>query len=387
MRRVAVVTTSRADYGLLRPVMCAIASASDLELLPIVAGMHLVPELGHTHRAVAQDGFVAAETVEMLLASDTPRGVAKSIGVGVLAFADAWARLRPDLIVVLGDRFEVLAAAVAALPLTIPVAHLHGGEVTRGAIDEQTRHALTKLSHLHFVAAEPFRRRLLQMGEEPWRVTVSGAPGLDELLQHADLSQEELGASLDLDLDVPTLLVTFHPATLEPGAGVAQAQALAAALAQSGAPCVVTAPNADAGGRAVGDVLRAFVAADPAHRRYVESLGSRRYASLMRHAAAMVGNSSSGLIEAPSFALPAVNVGSRQDGRLRGANVIDTPPTTPSIAAAIARALAPDLRATLATLPNPYGDGHAAPRIVEVLRTAELGPALVCKGFVDLTPL
>ncbi|GMV41773.1 MAG: UDP-N-acetyl glucosamine 2-epimerase [Myxococcales bacterium] len=385
MRRVAVLTTSRADYGLLRPVMRAIVAAPDLELLPVVAGMHLVPELGHTHRAIEEDGFVAVETVEMLLASDTGRGVAKSIGVGILGYADAWARLRPDLLVVLGDRFEVLAAAVSALPLRLPVAHIHGGEVTRGAIDEQARHALTKLSHLHFVAAEEFRRRVLQMGEEPWRVIVSGAPGLDELLGNATLSREELGAFLGMDLREPPLLVTWHPPTLEePTAAVAQAVVLVASLEVLGVPCVVTAPNADAGGRAVADVLRSFVARAPERRCFVESLGSCRYASLMRHAAAMVGNSSSGLLEAPSFGLPAVNVGSRQEGRLRGRNVIDAAPTTDAIGAAIARALDPTFRAALAGAPNPYGDGHAAERIVAALTTVELGPTLLRKGFADL---
>lgn len=383
MRTIGVVTSSRADYGIYRPLLQALAADPELDLALYVTGMHLVPEHGLTLTAIEADGFPIAERIEGLLADDSACGIAESMGLTTLGFARAFARSRPDLLLVLGDRFEMHAAALAALPFNLTMAHIHGGELTAGAIDDALRHSLTKLSHLHFVATEAYAARVRQLGEEPWRVTVSGAPGLDALAGFVPLADRELERRIGLPLDPAPLLVTFHPVTLSPGQVEEQVGELLAALDQSGLPVVFTAPNADAGGRRIAAMLTEHVATR-ANTRLVTSLGSAGYFSLMARAAAMVGNSSSGLIEAPSFALPVVNIGDRQEGRVRGANVLDVGHGREEIAVAIARAIAPAFRQGLVGRPNPYGDGRAAGRILEVLKTISLDGRLLKKRFCDL---
>jgi UDP-hydrolysing UDP-N-acetyl-D-glucosamine 2-epimerase len=320
--------------------------------------------------------------VEFTAVSDAAVDVAAGAGDAVAGFARGFARGQPDLLVLLGDRLEMLAAAVAALPLVIPVAHLHGGEVTEGAIDEQARHALTKLAHLHFPAAEAYAQRIIQMGEEPWRVHCVGAPGLDRLARLPVLSRAELARRIGLPLRRPTLVVTFHPVTLEPGETGSHADELAAALASVEGDVVITYPGADASHAVVIERLEALAAARPG-TRMVPTLGDESYGALLREADVMVGNSSSGLIEAPFFGLPVVNVGMRQRGRLRAANVIDVGHGREEIIAGIRRALDPGFRESLRGLVNPYGDGRAAPRIAEVLGAVTLGQGLVHKRFVD----
>ncbi len=381
-RSIGVVTVSRSDYGHLTPVLGEIRRAPDLELGLYVAGMHLEPDFGLTVREIEADGWPVWARVPMEETDDTPAGIARSTARGVEGFARAFAVRRPDLLLVLGDRFEMLAAAVAALPFAIPVAHIHGGEVTEGAIDEQMRHAITKLSHLHLASAERHARRIAQMGEEDWRIHVTGAPGLDRLGAHPVLSHDELARELGLAERGPWIVVTFHPATLELEDPGAQVEELLAALTDAPGALVMTYPNADTAGRAIAERLERF-AAGRARCRLVKSLGERLYVSLLAHADVMVGNSSSGLIEAPTFALPVVNIGLRQHGRLRGANVIDVEPRRAEILAGLTRALHPAFRAQLAGAPNPYGDGRAAPRIVRVLREASLDRRLVQKRFVD----
>ncbi len=377
-RRIGVVTVSRSDWGHLVPVLEEMRGTPDVGLLLFVAGMHLVPDFGLTVREIEAAGWSITERIAMLEADDSPEGVAVSLGRGVGGFARAYTRQRPDLLVVLGDRFEMLAAAAAALPFALPVAHIHGGEVSEGAIDNQIRNAITKLAHLHFASAEEHARRIRAMGEEPWRIHATGAPGLDRLAALATLSREELARALDLPDARPWLVVTFHPVTLEHGDTGAHVDELLAALDKVEGTRVVTYPNADTAGRTIIRRLEEVAARDR-HVRLVRNLGDRLYLSLLRHADAMVGNSSSGLIEAPSFGLPVVNVGSRQQGRLRGPNVIDVPPERDAILRGIEAALAPGLRARLAGAPNPYGDGHASGRIVRVLREVELGARLVQK--------
>lgn len=381
-KRVGVVTVSRSDYGHLCPVLSEIRGAPDLELALFVSGSHLAPRFGETVRLIEADGWPVAERVDTLLDSDAPLAIAGSVGRGVTAFAEAFERQRPDVVVVLGDRFEMLSAAAAALPLTLPVAHLHGGEITEGAIDEQIRHAITKLAHLHFAAAEPYARRIAQMGEEAWRIHCVGAPGLDRFRTMTFLPRRALGERLGLPLARPVLLVTFHPAALEFGDPAAQTNELLAALSRFDVEIVLTSPGADASSHRIIERLRAF-AADHGNARFLASLGEDVYCSLLREAGTMVGNSSSALIEAPSFRLPAVNVGDRQRGRLRAANVVDVGHGRDEIAAGIEKALDPAFRRSLDGLRNPYGDGHAAPRIVKVLREVELGPRLVRKAFAD----
>lgn len=383
MRTIGVVTVSRSDYGIYLPVLRRIQQEPDLRLQLIVSGMHLSPEFGLTVRAVEEDGFPIADRVEMLLASDSPEAVAKSMGIGTIGFAQAYARLRADILLVLGDRFEMHAAVVASVPFKIPVGHIHGGEVTEGATDEGLRHSITKLSHLHFVATEEYGQRVRQMGEESWRVVVSGAPGLDAFQSLTPLSRGDLEARLGLDLAEPPLLVTYHPVTLEYERTGWQVRQLLTALDKAGSPMVFTAPNADVSGRTISSLVQEFVRTHP-RARFVANLGSQAYFSLMRCAAAMVGNSSSGIIEAAAFELPVVNIGTRQKGRVRARNVIDVGYEADAIARAIAQALSPEFRASLAGLKNPYGDGHAANRIVRVLSEITLGDALVVKRFCDL---
>lgn len=381
MRTVAVVTVARSDYGLYRPILWRVHEHPSMRLHLVAAAMHLAAEFG-TVRDIEADGFQIAERVEMTTASDRPEGAAESMSMGLMRFADAFMRARPDLVLVLGDRFEMFAAAAAALPLRIPVAHIHGGELTQGAIDDALRHAMTKLSHLHFVATEVYGRRVRQMGEEPWRVMVTGSPAVDNVLATRPLSREELTARYGVTTDPPPLLVTYHPVTLEYESTDRQVEALLAALWAVKRSVVFTAPNADPGGRRIRQRLAAFAAAHP-WARLVDHFGSEGYTGMMAASAAMVGNSSSGLIEAPSFGLPVVNIGRRQDGRVRARNVIDVADDREAIAAGIRMALSAEFRAGLAGLRNPYGDGHAAQRIVEALAQVDLH-RLIPKRFADL---
>lgn len=384
MRTIAVVTTARSDYGIYLPVLRAIANDPTLQLRVVAGGMHLAPEFGSTVTQIERDGFAIGDRVEMLLSSDTPHGTAKSMAIGVLGFAEAFARNRPDVILVLGDRFEMHAAALAALPFGIPVAHIHGGEVTEGAIDEALRHGITKMAHLHFAATEEYAARIRRMGEEPWRVTVSGAPALDNIEIEPVMAAAELSARFGVPFDEPPLLVTFHPVTRQYERTLAKIDALLQALGDAAFPVVFTMPNADAGGRLVAQQIGAFA---ETHERahVVENFGPHGYFSAMRAARAMVGNSSSGIIEAASFKLPVVNIGERQAGRTRAANVIDVAQdeNPGAILGAIRKATDPSFRAALNGLTNPYGSGDAAQRIVTVLRETPLDEKLLMKRFYD----
>ena len=383
MRTIGLVTVARSDYGIYRPVLRRIRDDPQLRLLLIAGGSHLSPQFGNTVDAIEDDGFRVDERVEMLLSSDTPEGISKSIGLGVVGFAQAYARSLPDILLVLGDRFEMLAAASAALPFKVPIAHIHGGESTQGAIDESIRHAITKMSHLHFASTEAYARRIIQMGEEPWRVTVSGAPALDDIHEAEQMSPAELESRFGLDLSSPPLLVTYHPVTLEYEQTEAQVTELLAALEASGIPVVFTHPNADTENRAIVALIEAFAASHPGSR-IVVNLGTRAYFSLMRCAAAMVGNSSSGIIEAASFELPVVNVGNRQLGRIRPRNVIDVDYSRDAILDGIREATSAPFKSSLSDLVNPYGDGHAAARIVDTLKSVPLDGNLIVKRFHDI---
>lgn len=384
LRTIGVVTTSRADYGYYRPLLHRIREDPELELQLFVTGMHLAPEFGLTVRDIEADGFPIAERVEMLLASDTPEAIAKSMGLGTIGFAQAFARTRPDILVLLGDRFEMHAAAVASLSSAIPLAHIGGGDSTEGAFDESLRHSITKMSHLHFASRKHYAERIIQMGEEPWRVTISGAPSLDNLRDLAWLSRSELEARFGLDLEAPPLLVTYHPVTLEYEATESQVTELLAALDKVGGPVVFTYPNADTWGRIICRLIEGYVISH-ANARVVVNLGPRAYFSLLNHCVAMVGNSSSGIIEAASFRLPVVNIGNRQRGRLHGPNVVDVGYDRDAIVGGIRKALEPRFRALLADLVNSYGDGHASERIVAVLKQVSLEKILTLKRFHEMT--
>jgi len=383
-RRIAVVTTTRADFGIYRPLLRRLADDAGVVLRVIAGGMHLRPEFGMTVDEILEAGFDVAARVDLLSGDDSPAGIAGAMARATRGFAEAYAALAADIVVILGDRFEMHAAAVAAQPLRLPLAHLHGGELTLGALDDSFRHSMTKLSHLHFVAADDFRRRVLQMGEEPWRVVTCGALGLDNLIDTPPLADPELEARIGLPLAPAPLLVTVHPETRDPAPAGEQAAPLLEALDEAGLPVVFTAPNADAGGREIRRRMEDYVAAHPA-ARLVDSLGTPAYFALMARAAAMVGNSSSGIIEAASLGLPVVNVGDRQRGRPRAANVIDAPRRAAAIGAAIRRATSETFRASLAGLRNPYAaDRPAAEIIHRVLVSVALDEGLLNKGFVDL---
>lgn len=383
MRTIGVVTVARSDYGIYRPILRRIHADPDLRLQLYVSGTHLSPEFGTTVVDIERDGYPIAARVEMLLSSDSPEGMAKSAGLGTVGFAQAFTHARPDLLVVLGDRLEMLAAAIAALPFGIPMAHIHGGESTEGAIDDAIRPCLTKLSHLHFVSTDAYRRRVIQLGEEPWRVSVSGAPGLDNLSDIAPLSQEQLASVVGLPMEPAPLLVTFHPVTREPEHTATHIHELLTALERVNRAAVFTYPNSDTHGRLIIAAINEY-ARSHANVRVLPNLGTETYFSLMSHAAAMVGNSSSGIVEAASVGLPVVNVGRRQRGRIRGRNVIDVACAAPDIEGAVRRAIDPQFRRSLDGLVNPYGDGGAAPRIVEVLKSVALGAELLVKKFHDL---
>jgi UDP-hydrolysing UDP-N-acetyl-D-glucosamine 2-epimerase len=384
MRTIGVVTTGRADYGIYTPVLRLIQADPELKLHLIVSGMHLSPEFGMTVNLILSDGFEIGDRVETLLSSDSPEGIAKSMGLAVIGFSQVYARSEIDLLVVLGDRFEMHAAALAAIPFKLPVAHIHGGEITHGAIDDALRHSMTKLSHLHFTGTQEYARRVVQLGEEPWRVFHAGAPSLDNLSLVKILNRKQIGQRFDLHLgDGPFLLVTFHPVTLEYEDTEWQVRELLAALDELNLPSVFTMPNADTYGRVIRGMIREFVDAHPSSRA-VESLGTQGYFSLMTLANAMVGNSSSGMVEAGSFELPVVNIGTRQSGRVSGANVIHVDYACEAVISGITKAISPEFRASLKGMQNPYGCGDAARKIVQVLKEVEIDQKLVLKYFHDL---
>ena len=382
MITVGAVTVSRSDYGIYSPILRRISSDSRFRLALFVGGTHLLDEFARTIETVRADGFDVEDTVDYLLHSDSPHGIAKSMALATLGFADAFRRSRPDILLVLGDRFDMFAAASAAFPQGIPLAHIHGGELSAGALDDSFRHALTKMSHVHFVAAEEFRNRVLQLGEEPWRVHVSGAPSLDNIADVPLMGAKALEESLGMSLEERPVLVTFHPETLSRVSAVKEIDELLAALDAAGKPAVFTHPNADAEGSVIRRRLDEY-AADRPRTKVFASLGVRRYFSLMRVAAAMVGNSSSGIIEAASFGLPVVNIGGRQAGRMHGVNVVDVPCERKAIADAIAAVTLPAFLEVCQSMSNPYGDGRAAERIVDVLGSVDLD-RLRSKRFVDI---
>ena len=382
-RKICVVTGTRAEFGLLRWLMQEIQGEPGLELQVVATGMHLSPEFGLTYREVEQAGFAIDAKVEMLLSADTASAVTKSMGLGLIGFADAYARLAPDLIVVLGDRFEILAAASAALIAGIPVAHLHGGETTEGAFDEAIRHSITKMSHLHFVAAEDYRRRVIQLGEQPERVFLVGGLGIDAIKRITLLEREALEASLDFKLGRKNLLITFHPVTLEGASSQQQMAELLVALGElTDTNLIFTMPNADTGGRELAAMVDAFVASHGNARVY-SSLGQLRYLSCMQYVDGVVGNSSSGLAEAPSMGIGTINIGDRQKGRLSASSVIDCAPTAAGIREALAKLYDPAFRSTLGETVNPYGNGGASKKIVEALSTYPIDN-LLKKSFYDI---
>lgn len=380
-RKICVVTGSRADYGLLYWLMKDIASDPELELLIAATGMHLSAEFGLTYRVIENDGFAIHEKIEMLLSGDSPAATAKSVGLGVMGFGDAFARLAPDWVVLLGDRYETFAAAQAALFAGIPVAHIAGGDTTEGSYDEAMRHGITKMAHLHFVTNAVAERRVRQLGEDPRRIFNFGSPGIDYIKRLRLLTREQVESQLGFRLRAHNLLITFHPATLDTEPSTAQlAQLLKAldGLDTGNTGLIFTKPNADTGGRALAGLVEEFVASRP-NARVFTSLGQTLYLSVMSYVDAIVGNSSSGIYEAPSLGKPTVNIGDRQKGRPQADSIINCRPVAAEIERAVQEALRRDCRG----IQNPYGDGDASRRILAEIKRVSMPRALLKKHFHD----
>ena len=383
MRKICVVTGTRAEYGLLRWVMEGIRNSPKLELQVIATGMHLSPEFGLTYREIEKDGFRIDHKVEMLLSSDTPVGVTKSMGLGIIGFADALDELKPDLLLVLGDRYEIFASSSSAMIARIPIAHLHGGEATEGSIDEAIRHSVTKMSHLHFVATEEYQQRVIQLGENPERVFQVGGLGIDNIHKLKLLKKVELEKSLGFKFGRKNLLVTFHPVTLEIETVSEQMDELLGALEKlENVHIVFTMPNADTGGRILFKMIEDFVSKNPSSKAFT-SLGQTRYLSCLNHVDGVIGNSSSGLSEAPTFKIGTINIGDRQRGRMKARSVIDCEPNEPAISSAIKKLYSSDFQNKLTTVKNPYGCGGASESIVNILNEVSLD-GLLKKKFNNL---
>ncbi|HEV8421787.1 MAG TPA: UDP-N-acetylglucosamine 2-epimerase [Chthoniobacterales bacterium] len=376
-RKIAVLTTSRADYSHLYWPLKDLAARPDVDLRIIAMGSHLSPEFGRTIQEIENDGFAIDARIECLLSSDTDVGMAKTIGVATLSLADTLGSMRPDLLLLIADRYEMLAPAAVALALRIPIAHIEGGEISEGAIDDAVRNALTKMSHLHFTSTIRARQRVIAMGEEEWRVHHAGAPSLDHLRRNTLLRREQLESQLQIDLSRASILVAYHPVTIERDT-LLETDELFSALAALPDQIIFCHPNADAGSRALIERAGLFLAAEKRARSFV-NLAPLVYWSLLRQMTLMLGNSSSGIMETPSFSLPTVNVGLRQQGRERARNVLDADPDSASILNAVRRAKSTEFHDSLAEMTNPYGDGHASETIIKVLTSAPLGVKLLMK--------
>ncbi|BBM65889.1 UDP-N-acetyl glucosamine 2-epimerase [Vibrio alfacsensis] len=383
LKKVAVFTGTRAEYGLLFWLLKDIQNDPELQLQLLVSGMHLSPEFGETYQQIERDGFSIDEKIEILLSSDSAVGTAKSMGLGVLGFADALSRLQSDVLVILGDRFEALSAAQTAMIMRIPILHLHGGEITEGAYDDAIRHAITKLSYLHGTSTEEYRQRVIQLGEAPERVKNVGAIGLDHLKRASFMDTQELSDSLGFSLDKPYFLVTYHPVTLGEEAPETSFQALLDALdAFPEHQVILTYPNADDGGRRIIPMLEEYARQNPQRVFAIHSLGQVRYLSAVKYAAAVIGNSSSGIIEVPAFDVPTVDIGARQKGRLAAKSVLHCEPDQVSICDAIQQAVARTYKQNGEVIENPYGQGDTSGQVIEMIKSLQFERS---KAFYDLS--
>ena len=383
MRKIAVFTGTRAEYGLLYWLLKDIEAAADMQLQLLVSGAHLAPEFGLTIEQIKKDGFSVTEQVDMLLASDSAVGTVKSLGLGVMGYGDALARMQPDMLVILGDRYEALGAAQAALLMRIPILHIHGGEITQGAYDDAIRHAISKMSLLHATATESYRQRVIQLGEQPERVVNVGAIGLDHLKRSPFMSAAQLSQSLEFDLvNCDYAVFTYHPVTLGDEPAEPTFVAITEALdAYPELKVIMTYPNADEGGRKLIPLIEKYASESPKRIKVVPSLGQQRYLSAVKHAALVIGNSSSGIIEVPSFAVPTVDIGARQQGRIAANSVLHCAATSKAITASIGGALELKQTGQLTNVINPYGQGNAVEKIMALLRTEQLSTV---KTFYDL---
>ena len=380
---IGVVTVARSDAGIYLPVLKAIKSHPSLRLKLIVAATHLSSEFGMTYKYLEGQGFELNEKIEMTMSTDTPEGLAKSMGLGLISFGQLFGRWKPDVLVVLGDRFEMLSAVSAAMPFTIPVAHLHGGEASEGAFDESIRHSITKMSHLHFVTTKQYYDRVVQLGEEPWRVTLSGAPSLDSIKSIKLWSKHRLEKKIGLTLDKKTLLVTLHPVTLEHNSTSHHIDSLLGALQELKSQVVFTYPNADTSGRVIIEKIKSFVSQNN-WASSVVNFGQQGYFTMLKYAVAMVGNSSSGIIESASFKIPVLNIGNRQRGRVHSYNVVNVDYDQKLILKEIRRITSDQFVESLKSIKNPYDYGNASEKITDVLSKIKINKDLIMKKFHNI---
>jgi UDP-N-acetylglucosamine 2-epimerase (non-hydrolysing)/GDP/UDP-N,N'-diacetylbacillosamine 2-epimerase (hydrolysing) len=384
MRKIAVFTGTRAEYGLLYWVLKGLEESLESELQLFVGGMHLSPEFGYTIDQIVKDGFKITEKLEFLLSSDSAVGVSKSMGLALISASEVLERNKPDLVVLLGDRFESMALAQAAMLACIPVAHIHGGETTEGLIDEAIRHSISKMSHIHFTATEDYRKRVIQLGEHPNSVFNYGAPGIDSIVKLPLLERIKLSDSIDFDISSPYFMVTYHPVTLDKSGGLESLINLNAVLdLYPDHKCIITYPNADTHGRKLIEVLDTYKNKYPDRVLLVQSLGQLKYLSLLKYCSAVIGNSSSGLIEAPTFNIPTVNIGNRQKGRITGETVIQCGESFEEIKQAVNKALTSEFITNCKRVNNPYGEGDSSKKIVSTMLTFPL-ENIVEKSFYDL---
>jgi len=384
IKKIAVFTGTRAEYGLLYWILKELECSLECDLQLYVGGMHLSPEFGYTIDKIVADGFSVTEKMEFLLSSDSAVGISKSMGLALISASEVLERNKPHLIVLLGDRFESLALAQAAMLACIPIAHIHGGETTEGLIDEAIRHSITKMSHIHFTATEDYRKRVIQLGEQPEKVFNYGAPGIDSILKLDLLDKQKLSESINFDLSSPYFMITYHPVTLDNTGGIESLNNLKKVLDLfPDYKCIITYPNADTHGRKLIEVLNKYKDKYPERILLVQSLGQLRYLSLLKYAAAVIGNSSSGLIEAPTFNIPTINIGNRQKGRIAGDTVIQSGDTFEEIKEAFNIALSPEFNKVCKAAKNPYGDGTSSPKIVNEILTYPL-QNIVVKSFYDI---
>lgn len=383
IRKICVVTGTRAEYGLLTPLMKLIRDDHELELQIIATGMHLSAEFGLTYKVIEEE-FSITKKIEMLLSSDTPIAISKSMGLAQISFSEAYDELRPDIVVVLGDRYELIPIVSAAMIMGIPIAHISGGEITEGAIDDSIRHSITKMSHLHFTATESYKNRVIQMGEQPSTVFAVGEAGLDNIFDLELLSKEDFEHSTDFKLGKKNILVTYHPVTLEQGLAKEQCQELLDAIdTLQDTNIIFTKANSDAEGRVINAMLDDYVQQHKEKAVLFASLGQLRYLSALQYVDAVVGNSSSGLVEAPSFKIGTVNIGNRQKGRIKTTSVIDTAANTEGICAAFKTLYSSEFQDRLKDLENPYGNGESSIKIINILKSTSL-EQLRIKQFYDL---
>ena len=382
-RKICIVTGSRAEYGLLRPLIDNIKNSDQLKLILIVTGMHLSPEFGLTISEIENDGFMVTDKVEMLLSSDTPSSISKSIGLGLIGFSDKFNFYKPDLLVILGDRYEIFAAAISALISCIPIAHIHGGESTEGAIDESIRHSITKMSNLHFVAAKKYQQRVIQLGETPENIFNVGSLGIDNINKIKPLSKNKLQNLLDFEFGSKNLMITFHPVTLELDSSANQFQELLDALFElEDISLIFTMPNSDSNSRIIMQMIEEFCK-ERKNSKHYKSLGQLNYLSCLNYVDGVVGNSSSGLIEVPSFKKATVNIGNRQKGRLKAKSIIECSPDKNSIIKAINKIYTKDFKKQLESVVNPYGNGGACETITKIITEIKLDDILK-KNFYDI---